>query len=825
MKKYLSLFALIATAQLVSAQVKTRSYITDPAGPPREHNVDMQHMRAELSFEPEKGLVKGKVTHIFMPLLPKVDSIFLDAPGINIKDVSVNGKKAEFKTNSAGLIVYTGGLAWNTKDSMTINYEATPRKGLYFIGWNDPNNLSRKQIWSQGQGIDNRNWLPMYDEMNDKMTTEMIVRFNKDFKVLSNGTRFKEKDNKDGTFTWHYKMKNPHSPYLVMLGIGKYDIKESKSKSGVPMYMYYYPEFKNRVESTYKHSEEMVDWFEKEIGVPYGWESYSQIPVQEFMYGAMENTTATVYGDFFLVDEKSFNDRNYVGVNAHELAHQWFGDLITARSDAHHWLQESFATYYNQMFEREVFGQDYFDWTRRQANNNAVEESKKNLLSVAHSQSGSVRHYPKGAYVLNMLKYTVGGREPYNKAIKYYLEKHKYKNVDSQDLLVAFHETLGYSLDWFWEEWVYRGGEPEYNVTFDQNNGSFTVSQVHEMSPLVGLPEAGENEGSDDPFVGESSIKYRPQGLYKMPIWFEVYYTDGSSDRKQVWIEQQHQSVSIPSNGKKIDYVLFDPNSEVLKTVSFEKSFEMLKAQALKAKYMLDRYDALVAMRNILLEQKRDILVQAYAKETFHATKGEIVSQLKNDTDQKSRELIRAAINDKDEQLHKTVLNMYNTIPSDLAADFEKLLKANSYDVIIAALDKLHRDFPASTQRYLDAVKGVEGTTGHNVEVKRLEIASLHTGDKKYTDLLVTYASNSYEFRTRVNAMQALKRLGYFDKKLVDNLLDAALSANTRLSGPAGDVLKYYYEQDVYRKTIEEQVAARKWEDWQKQALRRYLPI
>ena len=830
MKKILALLFLVSATHLASAQVRTRSYIVDPAGAPRERNVDFLHMRAELSFEPEKGLVKGKVTHVFIPLTPKVDSLFLDAPGISIKEVTANGKRTEFKTNAEGVTIYfPGSLKWETRDSITVTYEATPRKGLYFIGWNDPNGLSRKQIWSQGQGIDNRHWLPMYDEMNDKMTTEMIVRFNKDYKVLSNGTKLKEKDNKDGTITWHYKMKNQHAPYLVMLGIGKYDIKESKSKSGVPMRMYYYPEVKDRVETTYKYSEEMMDWFEKEIGVPYAWESYSQIPVQDFMYGAMENTTATVFGDFFLVDERSFLDRNYVGVNAHELAHQWFGDLITARSSAHHWLQESFATYYNQMYEREVFGQDYFDWARRQANVQALEESKKNKLGVGHSEGGSVRHYPKGAYVLNMLKYVAGGREPYNKAIKSYLEKHKYQNVDSEDLLVAFHETLGYSLDWFWEEWVYRGGEPAYKISFTHTASgmAFDVDQVHETSEVVGLPESGQQgDVSHDPFVPQVQSGYRPQGLYRMPIWFEVHYTDGSSERRQVWIEQQHHEVLMPAvQGKQVDYVLFDPNSEVLKSVSFEKPFEMLRSQAMKAKYMLDRYDALVAMRGLPLTQKRDLLLQVYAKETFHATKGEIIFQLINDSDAKSKALVRSAINDKDVQVRKAVLNYTKSIPADLAPEYEKLLKDPSYEVVTNALDKLSHDHPSNTARYLEMTKGVEGTSGRIVIVKWLEISAERTGDKKNTDQLVAYSSSSYEFRTRVNAMASLKKLGYFDKKLLEHLLDAVQSSNNRLAGPAGDVLKYYYEQSAHRKTIEDHLASRKWEEWQKQAIGRYLPM
>ncbi len=449
-----------------SAQPKTRTYISDPLLAPREHNVDFQHLKLEVSFDPAKNLVKGKVTHTFIPLRQKVDSIVLDGINMDIKEISVNNKTVKFRNDSTSIIVYTPSLAWQQKDSVTIIYECTPRHGLYFIGWNDKAGICRKQIWSQGQGIDNRNWIPMYDEMNDKITTETFITFDTAYKVLSNGKMLDKKTNANGTYTWHYSMSHPFAPYLIMIGIGKYEIKDTKSASGVPMHLYYYPEWKDRVETTYKLSEKMVDFYEKEIGVNYPWESYSQIPVQEFMYGAMENTTATVFGDFFAVDERAALDRPYYGVNAHELAHQWFGDFITARSDAHHWLQESFATYYDWLFEREYFGENNFDWTRRGAQINSLEESKKNYYPIAHSEAGTVRHYPKGAFVLNMIKYVVGGRETYNKCIKHYLENHSYSNVDSKDLLIAFEEVTGMQLDWFWEEWVYKGGEPSYQVSF-----------------------------------------------------------------------------------------------------------------------------------------------------------------------------------------------------------------------------------------------------------------------------------------------------------------------------------------------------------------------
>jgi aminopeptidase N len=803
-------FSVAAFAQFVGNGSFTgakRTYLDDGAWSPREHNVDFLHMRLEISLDPKQGLVKGKVTHRFRPLQQKVDSIWLDGPEIRILEASVNGKLSTYRTEAEGTWVrMPKTLTWNETDSITIVYEANPRHGLYFIGWNDPANISRKQVWSQGQGIDNRNWIPLYDEMNDKITTEMIITFDSKYKVLSNGNKIKEKDNKDGTKTWHYRLDKQYAPYLVTLAIGDYEIKEMKSKSGVPLHLYYYPDWKDRVDVTYQYSADMIDFFESEIGVKYPWPSYSQVPVQEFMYGAMENVTATTFGDFLFVDQRSNWDRAYVGVNAHELAHQWFGDFITARSDAHHWLQESFATYYDQLFERSVFGEDHFSWLRREAQNVTLAEGLKNNLPIAHSQAGSVRHYPKGAFVLNMLKNVCGGREAYNRAIKYYLEKHPYGNVDSHDLLTAFHESLGISLDWFWDEWVYRGGEPSYNVSVDDfaDNLSarrftrFNVKQVHERSDVV--------------------------GLFRMPIWFEVHYTDGSVERVQKWIAAENEIVDVPNPaGKKVAFALFDPNNEVLKTVSFNKPTEWLKNQALNAPNMLDRYDALVAMRKIPLAQKREILKQVYDKESFQATKGEIVSQLINDNNETSRGIIRAAINDKDVLMHKHVINSTLTVPADMTADYEKLLSSPSYDVVLNSLEKLSIAFPDNTPRYLETTKGVIGTSGRNVEVKWLEIKARSTNDQASLDRLVALTNQSYEFRTRVNAAQALKRLDYFNADLMKNLVEASFSANGRLAGPTNEVLLYFYNQHRNRRMITDYSASQPWLDWQKAILSRLL--
>lgn len=795
------LVCFISIGLLAHAQKKNPTFLYDEGATPKDHNLDFERMRLWVEFVPEEGLVKGKITHFFKANRAKVDSFFLNGPGIVVKEAKLNGKEINYVTNKDGISFFPStSLTWDTKDSLAITYEAYPRRGIYFIGWNDKNNISRKQIWTQGQGIDNRHWFPCYDWPNDKLITEVYVKFNKEYKVLSNGVKVAEKETKDGKI-WHYKMSHPHPTYLVMLGIGKYDIKETKAKSEVPLRQWYYPEWKDRYEWCYKYNEKIFNFMESEIGVPYGWESYSQIPVQDFMFGAMENTSATLFGDFFEVDSRSYNDRNYVSVNAHELAHQWFGDLVTARSYNGTWLQESFATHYNILAEGECFGADHFDWARRYAQNAAVGTADKK--PVGHSETPTSNVYQKGSQVLQMLRY-VAGNEGFRKSIQRYLKDHKYANVDSDDLLNAFQDELGMPLDWFWEEWVYKGGEPVYQVSYQDEtvNGKrftqFIVNQTHMVNELI--------------------------GLFKMPIVFEVHYTDGSVDSKTEWIEKESHVVKVANtNGKTIEYVLFDPNSEIMKSVTFNKPFEMLKAQSIKAPKLLDRYDAVYAMRAIALDQKRDALLEAFAKNTFHGIRSEIVMQLINDKNAKSIALIKQALHDKDVQVRKSVILNSSYIEPSLLADHESLLLDSSYVTIATALEKLCFQFPENTQKYLEKTKDLEGTRGKDVRVKWLEIAYASTNDKKHLDQLVKYTSNSYEFITRTNAMGSLRKLNHFDEEALSNCLNAAISSNGRLAGPAAETIKYFYAQPKYKKMIVEGVASKQMKDWEREIVVKLL--
>src|SRR5690606_15370087 len=232
----------------------------------------------------------------------------------------------------------------------------------------------------------------------------------------------------------------------------------------------------------------------------------------------------------------------------------WFGNLVTARSGPHHWLQESFATYFQMLFTKQIKGDDFYRFWMRENALAAFKSSATDLMGVGHSMAGSNRHYLKGAYVLDMLQYVVGN-DMFKKAIQHYLNTYAFKNVETDDFMYAFHEVTGHNLYWFFDQWIKRGGEPTFEVDFyekindNQKQGVFLVKQTHDINEL--LP------------------------VFKMPIMFQVFFNDGSIDSTTVFIEKQTQEVvfNLPQN-KEINFVLFDPNSKILKQCNFNKPFK-----------------------------------------------------------------------------------------------------------------------------------------------------------------------------------------------------------------------------------------------------------
>ncbi|MCD4735916.1 MAG: hypothetical protein K8R53_07725 [Bacteroidales bacterium] len=286
-----------------------------------------------------------------------------------------------------------------------------------------------------------------------------------------------------------------------------------------------------------------------------------------------------------------------------------------------------------------------------------------------------------------------------------------------------------------------------------------------------------------------------------MPVNIEVYYYDGTMDKENFRIKNETEIVNIENpDNREVVYVLFDPGKKVLKNVTFEKSLSELEIQAKNAPQMIDRYDALIAMRPFPIVEKRNMLTECYKNEKFHLTKSEIIVQLAKD--QESSGLFLTAISDPDVLVRRTVVEHVTTIPPELRKPYEKLLSDSCYKNIELALGNLCNTFPENIDNYLETTEDEIGWRGKNIRIKWLEIA-IENGKADYLDELTEYANNSYDFETRKNALSTLQKLNYLDDRTAGYLLDACLYFNFRLSGSARNNLKYFYQQNKYKKMID----------------------
>ncbi|NBC16823.1 MAG: hypothetical protein GVY18_05830 [Bacteroidetes bacterium] len=779
------------------------SYLADPGTGARSHAIDQQHMVVEVRFVPEERLVRGTVTHIFEPLRAEVDSVYLDGPGIRYQSVQLNGQAVDYQAWPEGISIYPDApLRWQQTDTLTISYEANPRHGLYFVGWDDPDGTARRQIWTQGQGPGHRHWVPFYDYPNDRMLTETIVTFDSDYEVVSNGELVETTEHDDGTTTWHYRMLAPHAGYLMMLAIGQYDVLPMTSKGGTRIRNYFYPDQPERAAPTYRYTDRMIDVMERETGVGYPWGPYANVPVHNFLHGGMENTTATIFSDAYYVDERAYLDRNYITVNAHEIAHQWFGDLVTMGRNEAIWLHESFATHYAKVIERALLGEQHYQWNQKRERDRALAASEDGAIPIRHTRAGSGRVYYKGSLVLGMLKDVVG-KDEFDRVIEHYLTQHAYGPIISSDFFQAFDDVLGWNLDWFFEQWILRGGEPHYRVAYeavgaaDSAATEITVEQIHETGPLV--------------------------GTFRMPIAVEVHYADGTHARERAWVDGASTTIRVPNpEGKTLDFVLFDPGHRVLKRLTFDRTTDELAAQALRAPLMIDRYDAVVALRPVLLAEKREALHAVFAQEAFPMIRAEVVQQLADDAE--SQTLLAAALDDPHHAVRGSALRSVPTLTADLVGGVEQALTDSSYQNMATALlrgarYRLDQSDTAAVERYLGQTEEVVGHD-HNVRIAWLAVAAqLDRPDA--LDRLAELASPSYGFRTRVAAFEALEQLGAVDERVAGYLLDAMTHFNRRLRGPATQLFDRMHEQETLRGVLEAAYEAGSWTEREARMLER----
>ena len=398
--------------------------------------VDFKTAQGNISINPIEKKVFGSVKYVF-DVKQQIDTIRIDAQNMTFNTVEINGKEAKFLNTKKQLLLI--GNFSKGKNTLSFTYQAYPKQTVYFNGDFSNPVVSNQQIWTQGQGKYTSHWFPSFDDVNEKVVFNVNITFDKRFIVIANGVLKAILPDKDKSI-WKYEMQQPMSSYLLAFAIGDFRNRAIGSKSGIPMQLFIQPRDTAKFEPTYRHSKKIFDYLEKEIAFKYPWQIYKQVPVEDFLYGGMENTTCTIFAQDYVVDEIGFNDRNYVYVNAHELAHQWFGDLITEKSGKHHWLQEGFATYYGMLAEREVFGDEYFYHKLYRNSLQLRNAMKTDTIPVMHEKASSLSFYEKGAWALHFIRENIGAKA-FQKAIKTYLKKYQYQNVETDQFLAEIKKV------------------------------------------------------------------------------------------------------------------------------------------------------------------------------------------------------------------------------------------------------------------------------------------------------------------------------------------------------------------------------------------------
>ncbi|RZJ72893.1 M1 family metallopeptidase [Flavobacterium sp.] len=466
--------------------------------------VDFRTLNGNIKVDYETRSIKGSGVYTF-DVLKSIDTIRIDARDMAFTEVKINGKPVKFGNDKKQLKLYAGFK--KGKNELTFDFSAKPKQTLYFVtAAND------YQIWTQGQGKYTSHWFPSFDDVNEKAVFGLSITHENGYEVVSNGVLASKESSDAKNSVWKYQMKHPMSSYLLMLAIGKFSDHELLAESKTPLHLLIEPSDEAKFEPTYRYSKEIFDYLEKEIQVAYPWEVYRQLPVRDFLYGGMENTTATLFTRDYVCDEIAFNDRNYVNVNGHELAHQWFGDVVTAKSGTHHWLQEGFATYYALLAEREVFGEDYFHYKLYDMAINLRQAAQTDTIPILNEKASSLSFYQKGAWALHILRENVGA-ENFRKAVKNYLEKYKFSNVETDEFLDEIAKVSKYDVKAFKKRWL-ESNKFEVNEAIDLLRKNKFMQQFFEVGELGNRAFADNRPTFETMMKSEAYFPVKEQIVY-----------------------------------------------------------------------------------------------------------------------------------------------------------------------------------------------------------------------------------------------------------------------------------------------------------------------
>ena len=737
------------------------SYGDDPGHHARSRTYHVIHYRLDVKPDEHMRNVRGSVTIRFVPLRSEFRSLVLDAAEMTIDRVVMPaGTPLTFDYDPAEeSLAIDLGRDYTPSDTLSVivSYRAKPRKGLYFIQPDSAYPDKPWQVWSQGAVDDNHFWFPCYDYPNDKATSEVFITVPDTQYAVSNGRLLGAAENREArTKTYHWLLEKPVSSYLISVAAGDYIVLRDSCCS-IPVDYIVYPADAANAPRSFRKTPDMIRFFSRAIGYDYPWAKYDQTIVHDFVYGGMENVSATTLTDGTIHDGRAQLDVNSEGLVAHELAHQWWGDLLTCCDWASAWLNEGFATYFGALWTEEESGEDAFQ-----------QQVAGIMRSVITGDAGSNRRpvvwrgytdptdvfglqiYQKGASVLHMLRFVLGD-ELFWKSLRYYARAHAFRNVETNDLKLAVEEATGENLWWFFDEWLYRAGYPEYDVTkrWDPSEKKLhlVVRQVQRVDD--GTP------------------------LFTMPVDVEVTKETGPVVR-QITVSREEEEFTFPCSSKPRN-VIFDKGDWILKKLTFEKSKDEWLYQRAHGT-PLERVEAIRTLsRNLSPKQEKeavDALVSSATGDLFAAVRVEACRGLAKLTPlPAAKDALFRAARDSSSQVRRAALSALGEFRG---SDVIEVLRGafendSSYYVAASALESFAKaDFThafeilsegLSRDSYSDVIR----TAALN------GLAELH--DPRVLPILESYTGYGKPNGLRILAVQRIGRYGEKSEEIIDRLI------------------------------------------------------
>jgi aminopeptidase N len=669
---FLGTIALLLAAVALGAD--RRGPFVQPPRSVRSRDIDQQHLRLELSFNWQRREVRGRAVHTLKPFVP-LEEIVLDAADMQIEQVALadgrghpKEKKLKFNTRGDKLtIALDRRYRPDEVIRLAIDYRLTePERGVHFVvpdqgrqknnsrvPQGDGSSLAGHRsatvpgkpgqsptclsphcprepeqvamVWTQSEPVDARYWFPCFDSPTDRLTSEVLVTVPDGFLVLSNGVLAGKKANPDGTCTWHWVQKQSHVTYLMSVVTGEFEAYKQQW-DGIPIVSYVPRGRLAEAARSFEKTPEMVKFFSEKIGYRYPWPKYTQICVDEYVVGGMEHTSATTLTQETLHDARAELDTSSDGLVSHELAHQWWGDLLTCKDWAEVWLNEGFATYFATLWTEHDLGPDEALWRRyREAESYFSEDEgryRRPIVTYRYQKPWDMfdRHsYPKGARVLHMLRFVLG-EERFWKAIGHYCRKHAFGTVETADLRTAIEESTGQGLNWFFDQWVYHGGHPEYQVSYEwdepQKTVRLTVKQTQKVDELT--------------------------PLFRMPVDIELV-TPKETTRQRILVSKAEETFhfTLPERPRR---VCFDPEDWILKKLVFEKSKQEWLDQAAHDEHLICRVRAVQALAGFTKDPEvLDALARAARHDEFWGVRQEAVRALGKFSGDRPRDVLLQA--------------------------------------------------------------------------------------------------------------------------------------------------------------------------------------